>query len=335
MESRSGPDRGLNLPRFGFGAAPIGNMHAPMSDEEAVATVLAALEAGQTYCDVAPLYGHGLAERRLGEALARTAITNALVSTKVGRLLEPCARGEEESGIYKDTPPVSVVFDYSYDGVMRSFEASRERIGQRIDILYVHDVDAATHGSREGSEARIRELVDAGGWRALDELRSAGEVRAIGAGVNEWEPCDRLLDLADPDLFLLAGRYTLLEQEPLDRLMPRCQERGVGLVIGGVFNSGILATGAVKGAYYNYAPAPEPILQRVAAMSAVCESHGVPLAAAALQFPLHHPVVRNVLIGARTPAEIARNAELAEIAIPPVLWAELKQSGLLREDAPC
>ncbi len=231
--------RALDFTEFGFGGAPLGNMHRALDDDEARATLDAAWVAGIRYFDTAPLYGHGLSEMRTGRALAGRERNNYLISTKVGRLLEPCAPGDENNGIYKNTPNVRVRFDYSYDGVMRSFEASLSRLG-RIDILFVHDVDARTHGGTAQSEARIRELMDRGGWRALSELRSSGAVAAIGAGVNEWQPCARLLELADPDLFLLAGRYTLLEQEPFETLFPLCEVRGVGIVIGGPFNSGIL-----------------------------------------------------------------------------------------------
>jgi D-threo-aldose 1-dehydrogenase len=327
--------RRLEFSALGFGAAPLGNMGRALGDAEAEAVARAAWDLGGRYFDTAPLYGHGLSERRLGAVLRGRPRDSFLLSTKVGRLLEPCAPGQEDSGIYVATPQVRVRFDYSYDGVMRSFEASLERLGlERVDILYVHDVDAMTHGSRAASEARIHELIDQGGWRALDALRGSGAVSAIGAGVNEWEPCQRLLELADPDVFLLAGRYTLLEQTALATLMPACQARGVGLVIGGPFNSGILATGPGPGARYDYGPAPEAVQQRAAALEAVCRRHGVALAQAALQFPLGHPAVVSVIPGGQTPDEAARNVALFGEPVPPALWAELKASGLMSLDAP-
>jgi D-threo-aldose 1-dehydrogenase len=333
LTTRSG--RALGFSAFGFGAAPIGNMNRVLSQAEAEATVRQAWALGLRYFDTAPLYGHGLSEQRVGGALRGEPRDSFLLSTKVGRLLKPCAPGDEDSGIYVGVPQVKVAYDYSHDGVMRSYEASLKRLGlDRVDILYVHDIDAMTHGSREAAEARTRALVDQGGWRALDELRAAGDVAAIGAGVNEWQPCARLLQLADPDIFLLAGRYTLLEQEALAALLPACAARGVGVVVGGPFNSGILATGAVPGALYNYAPAPEPILRRTAAIEAVCARHGVRLAQAALQFPLGHPAVVSVIPGGQTPDQVAENLALLDAPIPARLWADLKAAGLMSLDAP-
>jgi D-threo-aldose 1-dehydrogenase len=333
LTTRAG--RALTFSAFGFGAAPIGNMNRVLSEAEAEATVRAAWTAGLRYFDTAPLYGHGLSEQRVGAVLKGEPRDVFLLSTKVGRLLEPCAPGEEDSGIYQGVPPVKVAYDYSYDGVMRSHEASLRRLGlDRVDILYVHDIDAMTHGSRGGAEARTRELIDQGGWRALDELRAAGDVAAIGAGVNEWEPCARLLELADPDIFLLAGRYTLLEQEALETLLPACAARGVGVVVGGPFNSGVLATGPVPGAIYNYAPAPEAILRRTAEIEAVCARHGARLAQAALAFPLGHPSVVSVIPGGQTPDQVGQNLALLNAPIPDRLWADLKAAGLMRPDAP-
>lgn len=330
---RTALGRTLSFTEFGFGAAPIGNMGAPITDHQAIACARTALDGGVGYIDVAPLYGHGLSEQRIGAALRGR--DNVLLSTKVGRLLEPCAPGEEDSGIYTATPHVRVRYAYDYDGVMRSFEDSLIRLVHGIDILFVHDIDAATHGSGEASEARFRELIDGGGWKALDELRRCGDVQAIGAGANDTASCLRLIELADPDVFLLAGRYTLLDQCALADLLPRCEARGIGVVIGGPFNSGILATGPVEGAWYDYGPAPARILERVGRMESICAAHGVPLAAAALRFPLLHPVVRSVIPGAKTGGEVARNLALARLTIPAALWVDLRTAGLIHEDAPC
>jgi D-threo-aldose 1-dehydrogenase len=330
---RTALERTLSFTEIGFGAAPIGNMGAPITDFQAIACVRTALDSGVGYVDVAPLYGHGLSEQRIGAALRGR--ENVLLSTKVGRLLEPCTPGEEDSGIYKAVPHVRVRYAYDYDGIMRSFEDSLIRLVHGIDILFVHDIDAATHGSAEASEARFRELIDDGGWKALDELRRCGDVQAIGAGANDTASCLRLTQLADPDVFLLAGRYTLLDQCALDDLLPRCEARGIGVVIGGPFNSGILATGPVAGAWYDYGPAPEHILERVRRIEAICATHGVPLAAAALRFPLLHPAVQSVIPGAKTRDEVARNLALADLAIPATLWADLRTAGLIHEDAPC
>ena len=327
--------RTLAFSALGFGAAPLGNMNRVLTEADARATVRQAWSLGMRYFDTAPLYGHGLSERRVGAALKDEARDSFLLSTKVGRLLEPCAPGGEDSGIYRGVPPFRIAYDYSYDGVMRSHTESLARLGlDRIDILYVHDIDAMTHGSRDAAELRTRQLIDQGGWRALDELRAAGGVAAIGAGVNEWQPCVRLLQLADPDIFLLAGRYTLLEQEALATLLPACISRGIGVVVGGPFNSGILATGAVAGALYNYAPAPEPVLARTAAIEAVCAGHDVRLAQAALQFPLGHPAVVSVIPGGQTPDQVAQNLALLKAPIPDTLWRDLKGAGLMSLDAP-
>lgn len=331
MRQRQLPLRGggsLSFTALGLGTAPLGNMHVPLCDSEAHETVDAAWDKGVRQFDTAPLYGHGLAETRLGAALRARPRADYVISTKVGRLLEPCTPGEEGSGIYVDAPPVKARFDYSYDGVMISFEDSLRRLGlDRVDILYVHDIERATHG--EALEARTRELFDLGGWRALSELRASGAVSAIGAGVNTCAPCEQLLDHADPDLFLLAGRYTLLDASAADRLLPRCVERGVGVVLGGPFNSGVLATGPKPGAFYDYAPASDDILARAAALAEVCRRHDTPLPQAALQFPLRHPAVVGVLAGARTPAEARRNADVIETPCPAALWEELQALGLI------
>jgi D-threo-aldose 1-dehydrogenase len=318
----------LSLGSVGFGSAPLGNMHRVLSEDEADATLAAAWKSGIRYFDTAPLYGHGLSERRIGRALGDRA--DFVLSTKVGRLLEPCPPGEEGAGIFLNVPHVKVRYDYSYDAVMRSYEESKKRLAlDRIDILFVHDVDGFTHGGREQSEARIRELIDKGGWRALSELRSSGAVAAIGAGVNEWEPCARLLELADPDVFLLAGRYTLLDQCSVG-FMESCAKKGVGVVIGGPFNSGVLAGKA----FYNYGTVPAEIRSKVRALDGVCHAHGVPLAAAALQFPLAHPAVISVIPGAQSADEVAVNAVLLARPIPQQLWLELQDKRLIDARAP-
>jgi D-threo-aldose 1-dehydrogenase len=334
LPERTFTTRGGKLLRFttlGLGTAPLGNMHRALPEDDARETLEAAWNAGIRYFDTAPLYGHGLSEMRLGRLLRDKPRRDFLLSTKVGRLLEPCRPEEADSGIYKATPPFRIRYDYSYDGVMRSYEASLVRLGvDRIDILFVHDVDARTHGGRTQSEARIRELVDDGGWRALDDLRRSGAIAAIGAGVNEWEPCARLLALADPDLFLLAGRYTLLEQEPLDTLFPQCVARGVGIVVGGPFNSGVLAGQAS----YDYGTVPAEIAARVRQLAEACREYDVPLPQAALQFVLAHPTVVCVIPGGQTKAEVVANVRLAQATTPADLWHDLTSRGLISARAP-
>ena len=320
---------------MGFGGAPLGNLYRRIEEADAQGALQAAWDAGIRYFDTAPQYGLGISERRFGEALRRWDRGDLTLSTKVGRLLVDCAPGEVTPEAFVDVPQKRIVFDYSYDGVMRSHEESLERLGvSSIDVLLVHDVDVVSHGSQTASDARVRELFDRGGFRALTELRDAGTVKAIGAGVNEWQVCETLLGLGDFDCFLLAGRYTLLEQEALESFLPLCVSRDVGIIIGGPYNSGILATGAVEGARYNYAPAPPAILDRVRRIEAVCADHGVRLIEAALQFAIGHPAVRAVIPGAVSAAEVQTNARIFSRRIPHPLWADLKSAGLLRPDAP-
>lgn len=322
--------RPLAFTRLGFGGAPLGNMHRVLSEAEAAATVGAAWDLGLRYFDTAPLYGHGLSETRIGRALTAKPRDQFLISTKVGRVLEPCAPGEEASGIYKATPALRTRFDYSRDGVLRSFAASLKRLGlDRIDILHVHDLEPRGHG--DAYEARVEALMGQGGWRALDDLRASGAVSAIGLGVNETAACERLLAIADPDLFLLAGRYTLLEQAPLHELFPMCQKRGVGVVVGGPFNSGVLVR---RDGAYDYAAAPPEILARVGRLDQVCRRFGVRLASAALRFAGAHPAVVSVIPGGQTAAEVEANAAMLDDAIPDGLWTALREERLIDPAAP-
>ncbi|WP_300069545.1 aldo/keto reductase [uncultured Ruegeria sp.] len=327
--------RPVPLTRMGFGGAPLGNLYRKVSDEDAQAALQAAFDAGIRFFDTAPQYGLGRSELRVGEAVKRFGRDNIQLSTKIGRLLLDCAPHEVTPEAFVDVPQKRIVFDYTYDGVMRSYEASRERIGvANADILLVHDVCIFSQGSQEMSDAKVRELFDGGGYRALTELRDAGEIAAIGAGVNEWQVCEKLLGLGDFDGFLLAGRYTLLEQEALNSFLPLCEKRDVGIILGGPYNSGILATGAVPGAKYNYADAPAEILGRVSKIEAVCAAHDTPLIAAALQFVLGHPCVKTVVPGAVSANEVQSNVALMERAIPAALWSDLRGEGLIRPDAP-
>jgi D-threo-aldose 1-dehydrogenase len=325
---------GVEVTIMGFGGAPLGNMYQAFSDAQARATVEAGYDAGIRYFDTAPLYGFGLSEHRLGEALRGKERHQFVLSTKVGRLLKPGDPATLDHGQFRGSLPFAQVYDYSYDGVMRSVEDSLQRLGTwRIDVLLVHDLDVWTHGSEDARRARVEEFM-AGGYRAMALLREQGAVQAIGAGVNETAACQDLAERGDFDCFLLAGRYTLLEQAPLDEFLPMCERRSIALIIGGAYNTGILATGATPGAYFQYAPAPPEIMERVRRIEAVCARHGVRLATAALQFPLGHPVVATVIPGTRSPAEVAQNVEIFAPEIPAELWAELKHEGLLRADAP-
>ena len=236
------------------------------------------------------------------------------------------------AGLFERITAFSRFNDYSYDGVMRSFEDSLNRLGvDRVDILLIHDADRRNQGERYPEV--FRSAMD-GAYKALIGLREQKLVKAIGCGLNEWESCQDFAEAGDFDCFLLAGRYTLLHQESLETFLPLCQQRGIGIILGGPYNSGILASGAVKDAWFHYAPAPEEVLMRVAAIEAVCARHGVPLKAAALQFPLHHPCVATVIPGMRSPAEIAENLAMLRAPIPADLWRELKSAGLIEESAP-
>jgi len=326
---------GIDFTQIGFGTAPVGNLYRAISDEDANATLKAAWDAGMRYFDTAPLYGLGLSETRLNPFLRGKKRSEYVLSTKVGRTLEVCPP-EKRTGIGKfyETPTRREVYDYSFDGVMRSFEASLERLGvDSVDILFVHDVDIFTHGSQEAADRRIEEFMRSG-YYALVALRDQGVIKAFGGGINEWQIAQTLAERGDFDLFLLAGRYTLLEQEALQSFLPLCQKRGIGIVLGGPYNSGILATGPKPGAFYNYDPAPQAILDKVAAIEAVCQRHNVRLIEAALNFPLSHPSIVSVIPGGASPREVQANRALMDAKIPAALWDDLKASGLMRADAP-
>lgn len=332
---------GVAVTEVGLGCTGLGNLYAAQGEDAALAAVEASYAHGVRYFDAAPLYGFGLAEHRLGAALRRLGPAPGVVlSTKVGWRLVPRGRGDGAAppgpaeALFDRAAPFRPVGDWSYDGAMRSFEDSLQRLGtDRVDILFLHDVDRRNHGE-DGYKARFREAMD-GAVRAMLRLREEGAVRAIGAGLNEWEACRDFAEAGDFDAFLLAGRYTLLDHAgALDGLLPLCAERGIGIVLGGPYNSGILATGPVAGARYDYAPAGAEVLERTRRIEAACARHGVPLAAAALRFPLLHPAVCSVIPGARDAAEAEANLRLHAHPIPSALWEELKREGLIRADAP-
>ena len=318
----------LEVTALGLGCATLGGSRVPVSRSEAEAIVRAAWASGVRYVDTAPFYGFGQAERCVGDALREVPRDEWVLSTKVGRLLRPHANltaTERQQHLM----PFDAVFDYSYDAIMRSFEDSLQRLGLgRIDILYVHDIGAMQHG-REGHPAIMSALRD-GGYRALEELRRCGDVQAIGIGVNEREVLLEAMECGAWDAFLLAGRYTLLEQAPLDDLLPKCLSSGISIVVGGSLNSGILAGRDT----WNYKAAPPEIVARVDRIKAVCDSHRVPLAAAALQFPLAHLAVAAVIPGPRSVAEFAANVKFLQYPIPPALWSDLRDAKLLHPHAP-
>ncbi|MEO3431598.1 aldo/keto reductase [Inquilinus sp. CAU 1745] len=323
---------------LGFGGNVLGNLYAEVPEEEALDTVVAAYETGIRFFDTAPLYGHGLSEHRMGHVLRRYPRDSYVLSTKVGRLLKPHGKvppprlPASQGGIFTGELPFQPVFDFTYDAIIRSVEDSLQRLGtNRLDVVLIHDADEWTHGAGIGE--RLEE-VRTGALPALNRLRDEGVIRAFGAGVNQAEACECLLDIGPFDCFLLAGRYTLLEQGALDGLLPRCEREQVSIILGAPFNSGILATGAVPDARYNYQPAPEEVKDHVRRIEEICLAHKVSLPAAALQFPLGHPAVATVIPGAKSRAEAESNARLMTAAIPPAFWRDLKTGGLSREDAP-
>ena len=326
----------LEVAALGLGCASLGNLYRTVTDTQARETVRHALDAGLRYLDTAPYYGFGLSERRVGDALRGERRDSFVLSTKVGRLLQPCGPVDENKARHGFCSPMPFepVYEYSYDGIMRSFEDSLQRLGlNSIDILYVHDIGQVTHGDEN---TRLFKIAMESGYKALDELRSAGQIRAFGLGVNEYEVCEQALEYGEFDCFLLAGRYTLLEQGALDTFLPRCEARNVSVIIGGVYNSNVLVLGTRSGQtlYYNYEPAPAPVIERVRRLETICDEFQAPLPAAALQFPLAHPAVASVIVGTGNPQRVAHTRELFNHPIPADFWQALRDEGLLHPDAP-
>ena len=323
--------RGVAVSQLGAGTVPFGSLAAGDSDASIAAAFSALHVAGIRYFDTAPFYGLGLAEHRLGAALRHVDRREIVLSSKVGRLMKPLAGGTAvgaSSGAY----PFEVAFDYSYEGTMRSLENSMQRLGTNaIDIVLIHDVNRRWQG--ELVEQRYGEAMS-GAHRALVELRSAGAIKAFGVGVNDWNILLRFAADGDFDCFMLAGRYTLLDHTALEAFMPDCMRRGISVLMAAPFNSGILATGAGKGATYFYTEAEPEIMERTRRIEAVCARHGVALAAAALQFPLAHPAVASVVTGMRSASEVADNLAHCRAAIPAAFWEELKHERLIAAEAP-
>jgi D-threo-aldose 1-dehydrogenase len=311
----------LRVTRLGLGTAALSGLFHPVTRTHAMQTFETAWRLGLRLFDTAPVYGYSLGELRTGMALRDRPRSDFTLATKVGRLLRRDAP-PEQGQVFFGTPPLNPIFDFSYDGVMRSFEESRQRLGiERIDILHIHDPDDHFEEALSGA------------YPALDRLRARGEISAVGAGMNQTEMLTEFARRADFDCFLLAGRYTLLDQVALDELLPLCVERGIAIIAGSVFNSGILAD-PKPGTTYNYRDAPPQLVERAQRIAAVCRRHGVPLRAAALQFPLGHPAVRTVVVGCRSAEEMEDSVRVFETEIPGELWADLKRERLLREEAP-
>ncbi len=318
------------LDNLSCGCASFGNLYKKIEDSAVKDILNGVWDLGYRYFDTAPFYGFGLSERRLGDFLRTKNSKDYILSTKVGRVLKPDASFHVDREFYIDALPFRPEYDYSYDGIMRSFEHSLQRLGlEKIDILYMHDLGKVTHGSEHK-----KHMYDAmtGGYKALEELKKANFVKEIGLGVNEYEVCEEALDYGDWDKFLLAGRYTLLEQEAVKTFIPKCEKRGSKIVLGGVFNSGILATGAKDGAKYNYGAAPKHILDKVKKIEIVCAKYEVSLTSAALQFPLLQKSVSSILIGSSNLKNFMSPLKDTCIEIPQEFWKELIKSGLILEE---
>lgn len=326
MQKRKIGNTKIEVDVLGVGGAPLSGNFAELDRAAAAGVVKKAFASGISYVDTAPFYGFGRSERVIGDMIRGK---DYVISTKVGRLLQPGPVKKPMDHGMIEPLPFTPFYDYSYDGVMRSFEDSLQRLGlDRIDILLAHDIGEMQHG--EADNANHLADLESGGYRALDELRSSGHVSAIGLGVNEKEICLRVMEFGQWDAFLLAGRYTLLEQTPLDDLLPACEKAGTSIITGGPFNSGIL----VGREMWNYAKAPKKIVNRVAKLEAVCKAHSVELPAAALQFPLAHPAVACVIPGARSAKEFTGILKWAKSKIPVEFWTDLQKKGLLHKDAP-
>lgn len=324
---------GLNISRIGFGGAPIGDLKRAPSEAGVRDLLQTAWDAGIRYYDTAPFYGSGLSERRIGDFLRDKPRADYVLSTKVGRLLVPDRDWAMQRHGDARAMPFRPVFDFTYDGVMRSYENSLQRLGlERIDILFLHDL--GQFSQRERHDETLTQALDGGGIRALEELRASGAVRAIGAGVNEWQIIDLLMDHARFDVFLLANRYTLLDQEVIDTLLPRVKREGVAIVDGAPLNSGILATGPVPGALFDYAPASEAMLEKTRRIEALCVAHGTTLIRAALNFPLGNAAITAIIPGFSNGAEFADNLAGYRKPIPDALWSDLKAAGLMHPEAP-
>lgn len=316
MQTRKIGRTDLSVTEYSFGTAPLGGMYRACPYDVAMATLDAAWESGIRFVDTAPWYGFGLAERRVGDFLREKPKGSYVLSTKVGRIQRPVPDDQVPSYGFVDPLPFETDYDYSYDGIMRSVDFSYARLGlNRIDILFVHDIGVYTHGAKRNA-VYLRQLFD-GGLKALEELKSSGAISAYGLGVNEVPVCLDVMAEADLDCILLAGRYTLLDRTATAELLPLCEKKKTSLVVGGVFNSGILATGPVPGSHFDYLPATQEVLDKVAGMEAIAASQGLPLAAPAIQFPLQSPVVASVLLGTAKPSSLKRNMELTERSLEP------------------
>ena len=327
LETRSLGNTGVQLTKLGFGGAPLGAVGDYLDTDRSDKILAEAWQGGIRYYDTAPLYGHGLSEKRLGHFLSTQARDDFVLSSKIGRLLVPVDQGERFPNM-RDRENVAIQYDYSADAVRRSLESSLERLGlDRVDILLCHDIDTWTH---EAAQPEIYKAAAEGALPQMHRMREEGIVKAIGLGVNESAVCTRVMREFDPDCFLLAGRFTLLEQEPLDEMLPLCLERQVSVIIGGPYNSGLLANANRQRATYDYKPAPDDLWQRAQSIRRVCEAHKVDMRAAALQYPLRHQAVASIIPGVISSEEVQANLSLIAEDLPDALWTDLAAEGLAR-----
>lgn len=329
-------ETGLVLTELGFGGAGLGELFERLSEHTAQQTLRAAWDVGIRYFDTSPWYGHGLSEHRVGHFLRDKPPSSYVLSTKVGRVYSaPDRTNDFSTAPWAGGLPFALRFDYTREGVIRSFEDSLQRLGlNRSQILTIHDLDVSYHGDENGVTARLAELDSGGGFAALDQLRSEGTIQAIGVGINRLGMIPTFLHRFDVDLFLVAMPYTLLDQGALDEELGACEAAGVGIVIGSPFASGVLATGVTRDAKYNYAELSPDVASRVERIEALCEAHNISLPAAALQFPLAHPSVVSVIPGAISARQVRENAQAFEEEIPAAFWKRLLAEGLVHPEAP-
>ena len=336
FEKRELGKTGINVTPLGFGAAQLGELYRTVSEDEAQQAIAAAYEAGVTFWDTSPWYGLGLSEHRIGHYLRQRTRDSFTLQTKVGRVMSrPPDLANVDTDPWAGGLPFVYRFDYSYDAIMRSYEDSLMRLGlNRVDLLLIHDLDHEEHGSEQAVSRYMKQLSDGGGFKALDGLRSAGEIKGIGAGINQAHMIRRILNEFEMDVFLVAMPYSLLDQSPLEKELAICTQRNIGIVKGAPYASGVLATGSVSDSKFNYEKAPGHVMEKVRAIETVCKRHTVPLRAAALQFLLGHESIATVIPGPTSKAEVLDNIEMMSVSIANEFWADLKGEGLLQENAP-
>lgn len=328
MKKRRLGNTNLYITEMGFGGASIGNLYSATTDQASHEVIATCWDLGIRYFDTAPEYGHGLSERRLGDALRDRSPEEFILSTKVGDVLY--ARHDLLPPVNKfiDKLPFHLKYDYSYDGVMRAFEDSLQRLGlNKVDILLVHDLDPIIHTEKKFSEY-FKTYIE-GGYKALDRLRNEGVVKAIGLGVKKWEVCDEALKYGTYECFMLQGNYTLLEQHGLN-FLDACLKKQISILLAGPYASGILATGPIKGAYFHHREASEEILEKVRLIEKICGSFNIPMQAAALQFPLKHPAIASVVVGSPSAESMRQNVKFLELPIPEKCWSALKAAGIIK-----